>query len=906
VTRLVGTLIERAPPNVFVAVASRTLPALPHARLLAAGRMLGVAAEDLRFTPAEVGCFLGQPTDAEDVVDAYDATGGWVTALLLRDRGIGVPRALDDYLETEVWSQQSPEVQLFLLRASVPPTLTDDLCSRVLEQPRGPAYLMEAHRAGLFVAALPDGGWRLHDLFRDFLRARLRRGDPEMWKWLHLTLADEMVADRQVSDAISLLVDAEQYERAADLLLEHASEMANAGRWGAIRQWFERLPPRIVDRRPRLHTLHARALRPVADADAVLAAFDAGVVGCQRLGDGIGAAEGLGQRAARLGLSGRYAEAADDCRHARELLGGRDHPVMATVLRIEGMIAASTSRYDDAFDLLREALARAQRHRQPFEAAVCERSLGWTLTLQGKYGEATAHFERSAKAWQEIGDLGAAAEVRVSLGNSYREQGAVELARRAFEDALEQAERVGQRRALGYALDNLGILDREAGLVDEAIERIEAALEIARATDDAELLSQCLDQLAQCHRIGGDGRRAAEAFARQAVAEAERLGNRPLVERTRATLAAALLAQGRVFEAWEIARQTADALAPTGRKLDLVRASLAAAVAGEQIGQPEWARYLIAAADAVASLPNRGFLRAEVQALGPALRAIAASPDAHEVAAALLAAAGDTTTPIGAVATTKSQVSLPRLTVRLLGRPALLIDEHQPRDISSSWSRRMTRELFFLLEANRSGLSADALIERLWSDAQPGRGQALLWTHAHRVRSALSGGDKELGRRMLLTEAGHYRLNPDLAIVTDVAAFNAAASRALALPLDAPGAGEALAQAEAAYSGDYLEGFAAPWVLGRRNALEKTYLQVLRRRVEQALVAGAGQDAVTGAERLLKHDPYSENACRLLVRAFLTLGNRERARAAYRAFARRFERHLDAPPSQALAELAGA
>ena len=219
----------------------------------------------------------------------------------------------------------------------------------------------------------------------------------------------------------------------------------------------------------------------------------------------------------------------------------------------------------------------------------------------------------------------------------------------------------------------------------------------------------------------------------------------------------------------------------------------------------------------------------------------------------------------------------------------------------------MTRELFFLLEANRSGLSADALIERLWSDAPPGRGQALLWTHAHRVRSALSGGDKELGRRMLLlTEAGLYRLNPDLAIVTDVAAFNAAASRALALPLDAPDAGEALAQAEAAYSGDYLEGFVAPWVLGRRNALEKTYLQVLRRRVEQALTAGAGQEAVTGAERLLKHDPYSENACRLLVRAFLALGNPERARAAYRAFARRFERHLDAPPSRALAELAGA
>ena len=111
----------------------------------------------------------------------YETSGGWAASLVLgEDLGNGFG-ALADYLETEIWGQQPAEMRDFLLRASVPPTLTADVCERVLGEPRGPAYLTQAHRNGLFVARLPDGGWRLHDLFRDFLRTQLRQTDPELW-----------------------------------------------------------------------------------------------------------------------------------------------------------------------------------------------------------------------------------------------------------------------------------------------------------------------------------------------------------------------------------------------------------------------------------------------------------------------------------------------------------------------------------------------------------------------------------------------------------------------------------------------------------------------------------------------------------------------------------------------------
>ncbi|HEY3109364.1 MAG TPA: AAA family ATPase, partial [Chloroflexota bacterium] len=167
--RLVDLLLERAPPNLFVLIGSRTLPALRHADFASAGRLHGVAAEELRFTPAEVAEWLGVEPSDRRAAEAYDRTQGWAAALLLG--GVALPGdALAGYLKREIWDGLEPEARRFFLRAAVPATLTADLCRDVLGEPKGPLYLEDARQSSLFVAALPSGQWRLHDLFRDFLR----------------------------------------------------------------------------------------------------------------------------------------------------------------------------------------------------------------------------------------------------------------------------------------------------------------------------------------------------------------------------------------------------------------------------------------------------------------------------------------------------------------------------------------------------------------------------------------------------------------------------------------------------------------------------------------------------------------------------------------------------------------
>src|SRR5207253_3385771 len=126
-----------------------------------------------------------------------------------------------------------------------------------------------------------------------------------------------------------------------------------------------------------------------------------------------------------------------------------------------------------------------------------------------------------------------------------------------------------------------------------------------------------------------------------------------------------------------------------------------------------------------------------------------------------------------------SLAQMPRLTVRLLGRPEVLVDGQPPRDSGGAWGRRATRELFYLLEAHRGGLSADAIADRLWPDAAPGRGQALVWKHCHRLRAALSAAGRPPRRELVQLSGGAYRLHPGLRVDSDAAAFEAAAAAAL-------------------------------------------------------------------------------------------------------------------------------
>ena len=80
-------LLDHLPPQVHVAISTRSDPALPLARLRARGDLVELRSLDLRFTPGEVAAYVSEAGGFElsesDVETLESRTEGWIAAVQL-------------------------------------------------------------------------------------------------------------------------------------------------------------------------------------------------------------------------------------------------------------------------------------------------------------------------------------------------------------------------------------------------------------------------------------------------------------------------------------------------------------------------------------------------------------------------------------------------------------------------------------------------------------------------------------------------------------------------------------------------------------------------------------------------------------------------------------------------------
>jgi LuxR family maltose regulon positive regulatory protein len=184
----IDRLLPRLPDRWTVAATTRHEPALRLARLRAAGLLTELRAIDLQFTREEALALLlpagVDPTAAEAL---HRRTMGWPAGLRLAlggARGAGPGSAIDrqafDFLSSEVLAQLDPGLREFLLQTSVLHELDALRCEALTGDPRAWVHLDALERLDLFVTVVGDQPrtLKLHDLFRDTLRHRLRLERP--------------------------------------------------------------------------------------------------------------------------------------------------------------------------------------------------------------------------------------------------------------------------------------------------------------------------------------------------------------------------------------------------------------------------------------------------------------------------------------------------------------------------------------------------------------------------------------------------------------------------------------------------------------------------------------------------------------------------------------------------------
>lgn len=436
-------LVERLPPCMHLAIATREDPDLPLARLRARDQLTELRVKDLRFTASEAAEFLnrtmGLRLSPEDIAALETRTEGWIAGLQMAALSLqglqdtagfiqsftGSHRFVLDYLLEEVLHRQSEAIQKFLLQTSILERMCGPLCDVVLLDPsiEGQETLEYLERANLFIVSQDNERrwYRYHHLFAELLRNRLARAYPDQIADLHRRASDWYASNDFPYEAVTHALAIQDWPRAADVIERHMDELPMRGESATRLGWFEAFPAQFLLDRPGLGLVYAWALFMTNQLDR--------------------AEEQLNQLTPLV-------------QNTPSLLGE------LYVIRV--MIA--TRRFDMPafYELAQQALSRVP----PEEASPRSRIL---LTLGVAYDEMGGDFAAARNAFREAYELGKALPSPSAVGNaplplmalaylaSYEWlQGNLHEASRMYEQALELADKWGGQPSLALCFVQQG------------------------------------------------------------------------------------------------------------------------------------------------------------------------------------------------------------------------------------------------------------------------------------------------------------------------------------------------------------------------------------------------------------------------------------------------------------------
>ncbi|MEV6331248.1 LuxR C-terminal-related transcriptional regulator [Streptomyces sp. NPDC051909] len=195
-------VLHHGGPGLRLVLVTRTEPLLPLHRYRVAGQVTEIRDADLAFTTEEAVTLLGLhglDLTAAAAGALVERTRGWAAGLRLSalaarlspdpelylkefeaDRG-----TIADFLLAEVLERQPLPTQDLLLRVSVLDRFQPELADALTGRRDAAPILARLLRDNAFVEDFDHGWYALHPLFREILRAHLRRRSPGLERQLH-------------------------------------------------------------------------------------------------------------------------------------------------------------------------------------------------------------------------------------------------------------------------------------------------------------------------------------------------------------------------------------------------------------------------------------------------------------------------------------------------------------------------------------------------------------------------------------------------------------------------------------------------------------------------------------------------------------------------------------------------
>jgi ATP/maltotriose-dependent transcriptional regulator MalT/DNA-binding SARP family transcriptional activator len=904
VNALVNGLIRYLPEQCHIIVASRGIPRrLLLSQFASRQEVAGLGVKQLCFTEDEIRLVLDRlgrgDLSPEQIQQLAERSEGWITGILLAAqtswtdttqeiiRLSGSNEVVFEYLADEVLDRQAPYIRRFLLESALLAEMSPPMCDALLEITDSAQVLAGLFARNLFTLRLDgEGAWyQYHQLFREFLVAKLERDDPGLYRRLNVRRARLMTDQGHWPQAIESYLAARAYQEAADAIEIAAPDLFAAGERAQLGQWIDDLPesvrqehPMLLLRRGRIHVeaerweqaepLLERAYRTLLERE-----------------DMLGASRALVQRGIAYRLQGRLDEALATCKRVFELGGERD-PLSATqahhTLGICYHMQGDSERGEAQS---RRALEIAQAQMDDTNAAFIAHDLGNMAVQRGHLERGRQHFHQALLHWRKSGNSINLAMTMQSLGVLHQYLGQYAEAQHRFEESLARVQDHDAPRLQAYALLNQGDLARDTNQYDRAAEAYRAAAELAASASITSLILYAQIAQADLCRLRGDGAQASRILVEtmDQINEARMPYEAALC---RLALGALRGAQGDVAAAKQSLSSALALFERLGLQRELARTHLHLALLAYTQNpdqtpaiEREMRIHLGRVAGLRQELGTAQFIVAEGPTVIPLLQYGIDGLDSTRIRAEIERLFPSAQTPARLRVV---QGSYPLEFLGLQGGRVLV--EGKP---VTHWESAVAREMAFLLATYPEGLGRDRIIDMLWPEIAPAKATSQFYATMHRARKAL-------GAEAILHDHSLYRLGHDGFHRYDVAEFQGLAKLGRG---DSESAHIARVQALQLYQSDFLEASDQEWADTLRRNLRMQMVSLLDAEAEYLVQLNQLAEAESLFLRMLGFDALDERAHRGVMLCRAKRSDKGGALRQFRECARILREELQVEPS---------
>ena len=911
VAALVERLVNYRPPRLHIVLSGRQIPAWPAlTRWRVKSQVLSIDRTDLAFSESEIAALFqeqyGVALSPDQAAALANETEGWAIALQMIAQQLelgssnnldkvltGLPSAMEalfEYLAQEVLARQPDTVQRFLLSSAVLRQMSGPSCNALTGKTNSAAMLRRLHDSGLFITSIEAEVYRYQHLFHDFLLANLRQ-DPDPTRALHRRAAAFFRENGNAEESIYHLLEAGDLDDAARQVEDLGPALLKVGRLGSLTGWLDRLPASTSDAHPGLHLLRGDVLRLHAQFDEAIAAYQLAERLALAAGDPLCCSRALRSQGQVYLDTIRPLKANRLLEEALRLLEPQVYPAeVAGLLDQLAENQLNLGRPVEAQTLHQEArLLRAQADPSEFylEARALLRTgrLSEAQKLLEDHEEASPEIQRPQRFHREtplLLSLVCIMQGKDQLAEKYAAQGL------AIGKQLESpfVEAVALMR-IGHALQVNLLTPWTVTARHQAEEAYLKAIELVRLFKVTRVQVEPLWGL--CRLAGYQGHLAeAERQALPALEISEQAGDVWFANLIRTAYGASLALAGQTQEARAWLKTAREGFQQVKDLFSWSAATLWLALDAAWQGETETVLKLLGELLPVVRQQGYDFLLTRCTHLGL---------KDDQAALPLLVEAGRCGLEPAYVGQMLSQLGLAdleyhpgySLVIRSLG-PFEVWRGSQPVT-PHDWQREKARQLFqFLLAQRGQWLPREQIVDRLWpyldADGAMQNFKVALNALNRALEPARPSGAAPF---FVIRRDNAYMLNPQAHLLLDVDAFERGAASSQP---------DELRRALAIYEEDYLyDSLGEEWAEAERERLLRLYLAASERLAGQRLAAGAPDEVLAIAAKMVERDCCWEEAYRLMMRAYAAQGNRAQVQAIYKRCAAVLANELDVAPS---------